>query len=136
MYVSRSKRYFPRAYPRCGSNGICGTVSSVNSLCTFVSGIDCVAAEPAKCMIVYKWESPRQEGSGVCGVCVCVGCVFVYVCVGCVCVCVWCVCVCGVCVCGVCVCVCVCGVAVNLCFLDLEPLLFFIQVATQLTSRG
>ena len=26
--------------------------------------------------------------------------------------------------------------AVNLCFLDLEPLLFFIQVAPQLTSRG
>ena len=50
---------------------MCGTVSSVNSLCTLVSGIDCVAGEPAKCMIVYKWESSRPEGSGVC-VCVCV----------------------------------------------------------------
>jgi hypothetical protein len=63
------KTYFPPTYQRYGSYGICGTVSSVNSLCTLVSGIDCVAREPAKCMIVYKWESSRPEGSGVC-VCV------------------------------------------------------------------
>jgi hypothetical protein len=48
-----------------------GTVSSVDCLFTLVSGIDCAAGGPAKCVIVYKWESWRPEGSGVC-VCVCV----------------------------------------------------------------